>query len=166
MNKDKDNLTKKHKDTAQSSNNDNAVQDLQNKLDEMQNNWKRALADYSNLQKRFVNERQEIMQRANEVLLLSLLPVLDNMELLLKHNEDQGFKMIAKELQKIVENAGLTSIETDNKKFDLNTMEAIETKQGEQDMVIETVTKGYFLNGKLIRPAKVVVGKNKEDSNE
>ena len=142
------------------------INNLQLKHTEMQNNWKRALADYDNLQKRFINEKQEIHQRANELLLLNLLPVIDNMQMLLKHSKDEGFKMIVKELQKIVNSAGLVEVETENKKFDLNVMEAIETKQGEENIVIETITKGYFLNGKLIRPAKVVVGKNMEEKNE
>ena len=81
------------------------------------------------------------------------------MEMLLQHSNDMGFKMITKELQKTVNQAGLTEIETTQKDFDVKTMEAVDTADGEENKVIETKAKGYFLNGKLIRPAKVVVGK-------
>lgn len=173
MNKDNDNKNNINNPKDENLNNDsssttndlleNQIKELNEKVESATNNWKRALADYNNLQKRFEIETQQIRQRANEMLLLNILPVIDNMELLLKHSDDQGFKMIHKELNKVVQNAGLTEIKTENEIFDLNTMEAIETKQGEEDKVLETITKGYMLNGKLIRPAKVVVGKNKEE---
>jgi len=140
--------------------NDNKIQELETKLVEMENNWKRALADYTNQQKRFNEEREEIRKRANEILLLNLLPIVDNMDMLLQHTNDMGFKMIAKELQKIVSMAGLEEINTLDKEFDVTTMEAVDSKEGELNKVLETKAKGYFLNGKLIRPAKVVVGKN------
>jgi molecular chaperone GrpE len=140
--------------------NDNKIQELETKLVEMENNWKRALADYTNQQKRFNEEREEIRTRANEILLLNLLPIVDNMEMLLQHTNDMGFKMIAKELQKVVNMAGLEEINTLDKKFDVTTMEAVDSKEGELNKVLETKAKGYLLNGKLIRPAKVVVGKN------
>lgn len=135
------------------------IQELETKIIEMENNWKRALADYQNQQKRFNEEKEEIRKRSNEILLLNLLPVVDNMEMLLQHSEDMGFKMITKELQKILRESGLEEVETENKDFDLSKMEAIDSSEGEENKVIETKIKGYLLNGKLIRPAKVVVGK-------
>lgn len=168
MNKDKEKIIKKANEVTQNDqqsvdkNTDegaNKVKELETKIVELENNWKRALADYSNQQKRFNEERDEIRKRASEILLLNLLPVLDNMEMLLKHNNDIGFKMIAKELQKTVKEAGLEEIDTTEKSFDIATMEAVDSAEGEENKVLETKAKGYLLNGKLIRPAKVVVGK-------
>jgi len=170
MNKDKDKIIQKNNEvketdqqnqdsTNDSQNTSTKVTDLETKIVELENNWKRALADYSNQQKRFNEEKEEVRKRANELLLLNLLPILDNMEMLLQHNQDMGFKMITKELQKTVKEFGLEDIETDNKSFDVTTMEAVDSAEGEENKVMETKIKGYLLNGKLIRPAKVIVGK-------
>lgn len=149
----------KEKDKNIQNKDDSKIIELETKIVELENNWKRALADYNNQQKRFNEEKEEIRKRANEILLLNLLPILDNMEMLLKHSQDIGFKMIAKELQKIVKEAGLEDIDPKDKDFDVTTMEAIDSIEGEENKVLETNSKGYLLNGKLIRPAKVIVGK-------
>ena len=141
------------------------IQELETKLVEMENNWRRALADYNNQHKRFNEEKEEIRKRSNEILVLNLLPVLDNMEMLVKHNEDAGFKMILKELLRTLKEVGLEEIDVDGKDFDIKLMEAVGTAHGEGNKILKTENKGYFLNGKLIRPAKVIVGKNnKEES--
>jgi molecular chaperone GrpE len=167
MNKDKeekkDNI-KTPQDTKSSIEDlEHKVTELESNLIQMENNWKRALADYTNQQKRLNEERDEIRTRANEMLVLNLLPVLDNMEMLIKHNEDAGFKMIFKEMLKTLKEAGLEEIDVIGKELDVKTMEAIDTEEGEENKIIKIDRKGYFLNGKLIRPAKVIVGKNKEE---
>jgi molecular chaperone GrpE len=140
-------------------------QELETKLVDMENNWKRALADYTNQQNRFNEEKFDIRKRANELLILSLLPVLDNMEMLIKHNEDMGFKMIFKDMLKTLKEAGLEEIEVLDKPLDVTLMEAVDSEEGIENQVLKIERKGYFLNGKLIRPAKVIVGKNnKEES--
>jgi len=152
----KDNITETQKEE---------IQKLETKVVELDNNWKRALADYTNQQKRFAEEREDIRKRASELLILNLLPVLDNMEMLVKHNEDMGFKMIFKDMIKALKESGLEEIEVLNKPLDVTLMEAVDSEEGLENQVLKIERKGYFLNGKLIRPAKVIVGKNnKEES--
>ncbi|OGC46693.1 nucleotide exchange factor GrpE [candidate division WWE3 bacterium RIFCSPHIGHO2_12_FULL_38_15] len=144
---------------------DNRLKDLEQKLSEMENNWKRALADYKNLEKRIVEERMEFIGYSNSLLISKLLSVLDNLENLEKHNGDMGLKLTLKELRQILSEEGLTEIDTAGKYFDSNVMEAIETVDGEDGKVAEMVLKGYMLKNKLLRPAKVKVGLKKKEEN-
>jgi len=131
------------------------------KIEELENNWKRALADYKNLQTRFDEEKKQIGFLANEILISSLLPILDSMEKGNEINKDEGLISTYKEFKKVLVTAGLEEINSDNKTFDPNQMEAVEPVPGKKNQVIKTVSKGYLLNGKLIRPARVCVGLGK-----
>jgi molecular chaperone GrpE len=156
-----------HKDKSDNHIDDvsNQINDLEAKIAELENNWKRALADYRNLEKRMQEERVQGMGFANEILIQNLLPVLDHLEMLDKHLNDDGLKLILKDFKQTLTSAGLTEIETQDKDFDPNTMEAIELSEGEKNKVTEVLLKGYLLNDKLIRPARVKVGagENKEE---
>ncbi len=138
---------------------------LANKCAELENNWKRALADYRNLQKRVEEEKLDFVQYANSNLIRRLLPVLDNLDMLGKHINDIGLQMIAKELRQILEDEGLVEIEALNKDYDVNTMEAIEMINGDKNKVLEVNQKGYFFKNKLFRPARVKVGNGESQSN-
>lgn len=137
----------------------NDTENLKNQLAEMENRWKRALADYRNLERRTQEERAQIFEMASFGLVSDLLPILDNLELVCKHLSDDGLKMVVKEFKKVMEREGVVEIETTDKNFDLNTMEAIDLVDGDKDKVIETISKGYKLKNKLVRPARVKVGK-------
>jgi molecular chaperone GrpE len=139
------------------------TQELEERVAELENNWKRALADYKNLEKRTAEEKAELMTLANLVLVAQLLPILDNLELLQKHIEDTGLNMIVKELKQTLENNGLEEINAKGEDFDPLTMDASELVEGEPGKVMEIIQKGYMFKNKLIRPAKVNVGKNKEE---
>jgi molecular chaperone GrpE len=149
-------------------NTDNNVQpntDLE-RMKELENNWKRALADYKNLEKRVAEEKQEGLVFSNLILISQLIPVLDNLEMLEKHIDDTGMKLVVKEFKQILQNEGLEEIETQGKEFDPNLMDAIEMIDGEPNIVIEVLQKGYKLKDKLIRPAKVKVGKGEQPKEE
>ncbi|HXK52601.1 nucleotide exchange factor GrpE [Candidatus Nomurabacteria bacterium] len=140
------------------------VEELQKKIEEYEENWKRALADYKNLQKRVEEERAEIFGYANKNLIQRFIPVLDNLETMAKHFEDQGIKLILKQLIQILEEEGVAEIESDKKTFDPHEMEAVEHVETGGDLdnkVIETTQKGYKMGNKVIRPARVKVGKTK-----
>ncbi len=128
------------------------------KINELENNWKRALADYKNLEKRVSEDRVEIVRFANRTLILKMIWVLDNLEALEKHSDDDGIEMILKEFRQILVDEGLEEIDTEGKKFDESEMEAIELVDGDEGKVIEEVQNGYKLHNKIIRPAKVKVG--------
>ncbi|HSX39824.1 MAG TPA: nucleotide exchange factor GrpE [Candidatus Saccharimonadales bacterium] len=138
-------------------------QSLEERISELENNWKRALADYKNLEKRVSEEKEALRDFANLVLLSRLLPILDNLEMAQVHLNDEGLKYTIKEFKQVLEDEGLREIDPTNKEFDAATMEAVEMVDGEENKVIEPLRKGYLLRDKLIRPARVKVGKKKEN---
>ena len=137
----------------------NKIKELEERILELENNWKRALADYKNLERRTGEEKETFINYSNETLIRSLLPVLDHLEMLGKHFDDEALKMILADFKNIMENEGVKEIETLNKDFDMETMDAVEIVEGEENKIIEVLTKGYFLKNKLLRPARVKVGK-------
>lgn len=143
-----------------SKTNDKKTQELKKTLQEMENNWKRALADYRNLEKRVAEEKEDISKFANFVLVSQLLPILDNLELLGKHSSDDGLDLIIKEFKSVLESTGVEEIRiAQGDVFDPLLMEAIEAVQDDLDtpLVAEIVQAGYKLGSKLLRPARVNV---------
>lgn len=155
-------MTKKQKDNTNNNINTAAqCKDCERKdqeLIEMETKMKRALADYTNQQKRFEDEKAKVVTFANEVLLENIIGVLDNMEMLGKHSKDEGYSLVLKNFKQVLQNAGLQEVEVQDKEFDPHTMEAIDLVAGEKNKVVETLQKGYLLKGKLLRPARVRVG--------
>ncbi len=140
------------------------IKKLEERVAELENNWKRALADYKNLERRPVEEKAEFAEFANMILIQRLLPVVDNLEMLEKHISDTGLKMIVKEFKQLLEDNGVTAIESDGKSFDSQTMDCVETEECDEkghDKIVETLARGYKLKNKVLRPAKVRVGKAK-----
>ncbi len=140
--------------------------------------WKRAVADYRNLEARVVREREELARFSNFVLISNLLPVLDDLEGAAKESADGGVAQILKKFREILTEAGLEEIAAAGKEFDPAVMEgapyfakATEGKKGEEGLpseapqerrrvVVAVVRKGYNLHGRLLRPARVEVGNN------
>ncbi len=127
------------------------------KIEELTNNWKRALADYQNLQKRYEKEKIEFAQYANGTLVLKLLSTLDYLEKVQGYLKDDGLDLAVKEFKNVLTDEGLKEVEAQGKKFNPEEMEAVEKVDGEEEEVIEVLIKGYRLKDKLIRPAKVKV---------
>jgi molecular chaperone GrpE len=134
------------------------IKALQEKVSEMEGNWKRALADYKNLVERTNKEKKQFTDFANEVLVLKLLAVYDSLEMLGKYNQDQGLALTIKQFEQVLKEEGLKEIEALGKEFNANEMEGIEMVSGEKDKVVEVLTKGFYLKEKLLRPARVKVG--------
>jgi molecular chaperone GrpE len=132
------------------------LQETQKHVDELTNKWKRALADYQNLEKRVYQERQEFVRFSNAVLINKLLAVLDSLEMAEKHLKDQGLSLAINQLRTVLKDEGVEEIMLDGKKFDPLLMECVEVVEGPAN--IEIVQKGYYLHKKVIRPAKVKVG--------
>jgi molecular chaperone GrpE len=134
------------------------VKALQEKVSEMEGNWKRALADYKNLVDRTNKEKKQFVEFANEVLVLKLLVVYDSLEMLGKYNQDQGLMLTIKQFEQVLKEEGLKEIEALGKDFNTSEMEGIEMVAGEKDKVVEVLTKGFYLKEKLLRPTRVKVG--------
>ena len=134
------------------------LDDLKKKIEELEDKWKRALADYDNLRKRVERERGDFVKLSNASLIDKLLPVLDSLEKCTNHLKDKGLELTLEQFRKVLESEGLEEIETKGKKFDPEKMDAVEMVKGKKDRVAEVVLKGYNLNGRVLRPARVKVG--------
>lgn len=132
---------------------------LKQKVEELENSYKRALADYQNLQKRSAEERFNWLKIANAELLLRLLPVLDTLILAHKHTGTEELKVGINQFVDSLKAEGVIRIETAGKMFDPQMMEAIEVEKGDDGKVIDEKRAGFMIHDKLLRPAQVKVGK-------
>jgi molecular chaperone GrpE len=133
-------------------------------------NWQRAAADYQNLKRRAEKEREEYGRLAAAALVISILPLLDDLERALQSVDIRlagltwvdGIRLIYRKFQAILEAAGVTEIKAEGETFDPNLHEAVMYGEGEEGKVVSEVQKGYRLGERVIRPAMVVVGKKAE----
>lgn len=140
-------------------NNQVLIDDLKNQVLILENDWKRALADYQNLVKRVESDKREIVKFASLNLITKLLPVLDILELAATHSKDSGVVMAVKQFQDVLADEGLQIIEPKTGDvFDHNIHDCLETLKGDLDNAIaEVVYKGYKIEDMVLRPAKVKV---------
>ena len=134
------------------------IDNSKKQLEEVENKWKRALADYDNLRKRIEREKGDLVKFSHASLIDKLLPVLDSLEKCTEHLKDKGLELTLEQLRKVLGSEGLKEIEVKGKKFDPEKMDAVEMVKGKKDRVVEVVLKGYYLNNRVLRPAKVKVG--------
>ena len=132
--------------------------------DEYLDSMRRMKAELENSRKRQERERTRLVQLASERLVRELLPVLDNLERALEVEGDirEGVEATREQLLAILEQEGLAPVASDGESFDPTVHEAVmgqPSEEHEEDTVIMTLERGYVLNGKPIRPAKVVVAK-------
>lgn len=139
------------------------VEELKRELAEAENTWRRALADYQNLEKRVSEERQDFVRFAAKNFIEKLLVVLDDLEKASAHLKDQGLELALKKLQALLKEEGVERIDTKGKNYDIQTMEAISIVEGDEDnQVIEELRAGYMLHGSVIRAAQVKVSKKNQ----
>jgi molecular chaperone GrpE len=136
--------------------------------------WQRAQADFANFKRRTEQERNETVIRANAVLVLNLLPVLDDLERALDNISEKlskltwvdGIVLIYRKLKSTLEANGLSEIKALGETFDPNYHEAALYDDGEEGKVIEELQKGYMLHDRVLRPAMVKVGKGLMEKEE
>jgi len=136
--------------------------------------WQRARADFSNYKREEMERIGEFLKYAGEEFILKILPILDNFGIAEKEvrnmkSEDleigeaiKGFLQIKNQILDFLKNQGVEEIKVVGEKFDPNFMEAIETVEKEKvdsGIVTEEVQKGYKINGRLLRPARVKISK-------
>lgn len=144
---------------------------LQKELDELKDKYLRMAAEYDNFRRRTAKEILDIRQVASRDLMVSLLDILDDMDRagsqFEQSSEDshlvEGIQLIFNKFRKVLEQKGLKQIETMYTEFDVEKDEAISEMAVEDEKlrgkVVAEVQKGYMLNDKLIRYAKVIVGR-------
>src|SRR5687767_13839631 len=114
-------------DVAMPANTKNRIEFMNNRVDHLEERLKRLLADYDNLEKRHIKQREEYVKYANESLLHNLLPILDDLYRAQEHLNDQGLNMVVGQLNKVLESEGVQKIEPKDQTFDHHIMECIET---------------------------------------
>ena len=142
--------------------------ELQKQVDDLKDRYLREVAEFDNYKKRTLKEKAELILNGGEKTITAILPVLDDLErALADKNEDakaikEGMDLIYKKFIKTLEGLGVKKIDTKDKDFDTDNMEAIAMVPGQSDdkkgKVIDCVQTGYTLNEKVIRHAKVAVG--------
>jgi len=133
-------------------------------------NWQRAQADFINYKRRSEQEKEETTRFANTTLMLTLLPVLDDLERALasipprisKISWADGIRLIERKLRANLEAQGLSPIDAVGKPFDPHLHEAIRQDKGKEGIVIKEEQKGYKFHDRVIRPTMVVVGNGEE----
>lgn len=140
------------------------------KYNELNDQFLRLYAEFDNFRKRTAQEKIEIEQRGGEKVMKDMLSVLDDFERASTYNENaedinsvkEGFNLIFNKLKSLLENKGLKQMDAKGMDFDADFHEAIANVPAPSDdlkgKVVDDVEKGYMLNDKVIRYAKVVVG--------
>ncbi len=147
------------------------LEKLQDELQEQKDKYLRLFADFENYKRRNAKERIELIQTAGKEVITSMLDILDDCdraEKQIQSSQDikqikEGIQIVFNKLRSVLQSKGLKAMESINTEFDTEKHEAITeipapTKEL-KGKVLDEVTKGYYLNDKIIRHAKVVVGK-------
>ena len=146
------------------------LEEANEQIADLKDKYLRQVAEFDNYRKRTLKERAELILNGGEKVISSLLPVLDDMERALQNGEKtddpqvlrEGMELIYHKLNKVLEGHGVKEIETENAYFDTDIHEAVAMVPGMGDdkkgKVIDCLVKGYKLNDKVIRHAKVAVG--------
>jgi len=147
------------------------LEKLRTDLEDQKDKFLRKLAEFENFKRRNAKERMELIQTAGREVITDMLEVLDDCDRAQKQVETsndvneikQGVMLVFNKLRNSLTSRGLRPMETIGKTFDPHLHDAItEIEVADEKMkgkVIDEITKGYFLNDKIIRHAKVVVGK-------
>ena len=125
----------------------------------LENQLKRTLADYQNLQKRVVSDQQDFVKFANADLLTKLLPLLDDLNRANAHLKNKGLQLTIDQFKSILTAEGVKELQLLNTPFDPKNAECVELVPGKKDNIIEIVQTGYALDNRVLRPARVKVGK-------
>jgi molecular chaperone GrpE len=144
------------------------VEELRRQVAEKQDRLLRALAEVDNVKRRTQRERDEYVRYANEGLVRDLLPILDNFDRALdaaRATQEaakvvEGVALIQRELFKALERVGVTRYSAVGERFDPNRHDAtgrVVSVNQPPDTVVAELTPGYLLNGRVLRPAQVVV---------
>lgn len=163
----KDDSNMKNEENQDESNSDPSCEE---KYAELNDRFLRLYAEFENFRRRSNKERLDVISSANAGLLKDLLPVLDDFERAIMNNDQvtdieivkEGFVLIQNKFKSILDSKGLKEMNAKGQPFDSELHEAIAnipvSEEDQKGKVIDDIEKGYYLNDKVIRFAKVVVG--------
>ncbi len=145
-------------------------EDLKQKLDKEKKEYLFLMAEFDNFRKRTLKEKSELIKNAAESTFKGLLPIVDDFERALKASENsvdasgmrEGMELIYKKLVKYMEQNGVKEMDPEDREFNADRHEAISAvpvpDPDAKGKILDTVEKGYTINDKVLRHAKVVVG--------
>lgn len=143
---------------------------LKDELEKSKKEYLFLMAEFDNFRKRTLKEKSELIRNAGESVMKGLLPIVDDFERGLKATEGEenasavreGMELIYNKLVKFMEKNGVKAIDPEDREFDTERHEAISAvpvpDEAQKGKILDTVEKGYMLNDKVLRHAKVVVG--------
>ena len=146
------------------------LEKAQKEIEELKTQLLYKVAEFDNYRKRTLKERAELILNGGEKFITAILPILDDMERAIENGKKtddpavlrEGMELIHQKFMKTLEGQGVSMIETENADFDTDVHEAVAMVPGMGDdkkgKVIDCLQKGYKLNDKVIRHAKVAVG--------
>lgn len=128
--------------------------------DELTGHMQRLQAEFENYKKRVSKEQEQYKDHIRSKLLLKFLEIADNFERALATKETNGIELIAKQMQKLLQEEQVTEIKSKGEKLDTNKHEVLAQEKGEQDDIItEELQKGYMLKDKVLRPTRVKISR-------
>ena len=148
----------------------NEVEKLKEEVAKEKKEYLFLMAEFDNFRKRTLKEKSELIKNAGESAFKGLLPIVDDFERALKASENsddsnalkEGMELIYKKLKKYMEQNGVKEMDPEDKEFDADRHEAISVvpvpDESLKGKILDTVEKGYTINDKVLRHAKVVVG--------
>lgn len=147
----------------------NPLEEAQTKYNELNDKYLRLYSEYENYRRRTSSEKVELLKTAAESTIMAMLPVLDDFERAIANMETgdgkvhiEGVQLIYNKFRQTLEQKGLEEIKAVGEKFNTDEHEALTQipapDESKKDTVIDVIQKGYKLNGKVIRYARVVVG--------
>ena len=146
------------------------ITSLKSQISNLQDKYLRSVAEFDNYRKRTTKEKAELILNGGSNAIKAILPVLDDMERAIENGAKteepqvlrEGMELIYQKLQKALEGLGVKQIETEDADFDVDVHEAVAMVPGMGDdkkgKVIDCLQRGYKLNDKVLRHAKVAVG--------
>ncbi|MBD5212231.1 MAG: nucleotide exchange factor GrpE [Bacteroidales bacterium] len=146
------------------------IENLKEQLAKEKKEYMFLMAEFDNFRKRTLREKSEIIKNAGEQVLKGLLPIVDDFERGLKASENvddpnsirEGMLLIYNKLKKYLEQNGVKEFDPEDKEFNADRHEAISVvpvaDEEAKGKILDTIEKGYMINDKVLRHAKVVVG--------
>lgn len=156
--------------TSTPDNSVNGVRAVEEKLADMQDKYIRLSAEFDNYRKRTLREKMELSKYAGENIMLSIIPLMDDFERALKHMDSatdcvamkSGIDLIYGKFSDFLKQNGIKEIESLNSSFNVDLHEAVAKvpveDEGKKGKVVDVVQKGYYMQDKILRFSKVVVG--------
>jgi molecular chaperone GrpE len=149
------------------------IKEFQKTAEENYDLYIRSQAENDNMKKRFKKEKEDLARYSNESLIKQLLSVTDNLEKAISHSNDEksigalreGVELTLKGLLDTLERVGLQAVKAEGESFDPNFHEAVATMEDDTvkpGTVLQQLQKGYLLNQRLVRPAKVIVSRSSD----